>query len=100
MPALYRRNPHLAKLCIRIQVEGKVQGVFFRKNTQKRALELGLTGFARNLPDGSVEVLACGEHKAVMSLCDFVQGGPPGSEVTHTNQTEVACQSVTGFEVL
>lgn len=48
-------------ICVRCWVHGMVQGVGFRYSTQREALKLGLTGYARNLDDGSVEVLACGE---------------------------------------
>ena len=46
------------KICINCLVSGKVQGVWFRANTQKEAQKLGVTGWVRNLPDGRVEVLA------------------------------------------
>jgi acylphosphatase len=49
-------------------VYGSVQGVGFRYSTQREALQLGLTGYARNLDDGGVEVLACGEPDQVGNL--------------------------------
>ena len=52
-------------VCYRCLVSGRVQGVFFRASTQREAQKLGLTGHAHNLPDGTVEVLACGEAAAV-----------------------------------
>jgi len=66
-------------LCI---VRGRVQGVFFRASTQREAYRLGLSGYAHNLPDGSVEVLACGESAAVQQLCDWLWQGPPSARVT------------------
>ncbi len=69
----------VARRCI---VAGRVQGVFYRASTRQRALELGLTGYARNLPDGRVEVLACGAHEAVEALCDWLWQGSPASHVT------------------
>ena len=51
----------MAKVCTMAWVHGVVQGVGFRYSTQREALQLWLTGYARNLDDGSVEVLACGE---------------------------------------
>jgi acylphosphatase len=59
-----------------------VQGVFFRAATRARAEELGVAGYARNLPDGTVEVLAYGDEAAVRSLCDWLWQGSPGSHVT------------------
>jgi acylphosphatase len=69
-------------LCKRFIVRGRVQGVFFRASTRNRARELGLTGRARNLPDGSVEVLACGEQGNVAALEKWLWQGPPAAHVT------------------
>lgn len=76
-------------VCRRCWVSGRVQGVFFRAATRQRAQELGVTGYARNLDDGRVEVLACGESDAVESLCAWLWQGPPYARVA-----EVACSSV------
>lgn len=62
--------------CVRFRVEGRVQGVCFRASTREQALDLGLSGHARNLPDGSVEVLACGEPGAIEALAQWLQHGP------------------------
>ena len=68
-----------ARRCL---VAGRVQGVFFRAGTRARATALGVTGHACNLPDGRVEVLACGSAAAVQALCDWLWHGPPAAEVT------------------
>jgi acylphosphatase len=68
----------VARRCL---VAGRVQGVFYRASTRQRALELGVTGFARNLADGRVEVLACGGHEAVEALCAWLWQGSPASHV-------------------
>lgn len=60
-------------------VHGMVQGVGFRYSTQREALQLGLTGYARNLDDGSVEVLACGEAERVETLIAWLKAGGPRS---------------------
>lgn len=70
------------KLCLRCRVEGRVQGVFYRASARHRALELGVSGFARNLSDGSVEVRACGARAAVAALRDWLWEGPSGAAVT------------------
>jgi len=62
-------------------VSGRVQGVYFRASTRDRARELGVTGYARNLADGRVEVLACGPMTAVEQLCAWLQHGPPAARV-------------------
>lgn len=75
--------------CLRCHVRGRVQGVWFRASTQAEARRLGLTGYAHNLSDGSVEVLACGESEALVSLKEWLWQGPSGAKVN-----EVECASV------
>lgn len=65
----------------RFVVSGKVQGVFFRASTRKQALELGLRGYAKNLPDGRVEVLAAGSDAALDALAAWLRQGPPAARV-------------------
>ncbi len=62
-------------------IDGKVQGVYFRASTVQTARTLGLTGFARNLPDGRVEVVAEGEESALKSLTHWCHQGPPAARV-------------------
>jgi acylphosphatase len=85
--------------CIRCLVEGKVQGVFFRASAQQQARRLGVSGLARNLPDGRVEVLACGPTAAVDALRAWLQHGPPGASVTGVSCHPVEMESPGGFEV-
>ena len=68
-------------VCRRCLVSGRVQGVFYRASTVERARTLGVTGYAKNLPDGRVEVLACGEEARVKELCDWLWQGPPTAQV-------------------
>ena len=77
------------QLCIRCIVTGRVQGVFFRASTQRQAQQLGVTGYAKNLSDGSVEVLACGRAEAVQRLSEWLRVGPSAASVT-----AVDCQAV------
>ncbi|MDE2109146.1 MAG: acylphosphatase, partial [Gammaproteobacteria bacterium] len=53
-----------------------------------------LTGYAQNLPDGRVEVLACGEPLAVEALCDWLWQGPPAAKVSEVVVREVECTEV------
>ncbi|MGB5472586.1 MAG: acylphosphatase [Gammaproteobacteria bacterium] len=76
-------------MCRRCIVSGRVQGVFFRASTQAQALALGVSGHARNLPDGRVEVLACGAEQDVRSLCAWLQTGPSQARVTAVQCTDV-----------
>ena len=63
-------------------VAGKVQGVWFRAATREQALLLGLTGYARNLPDGRVQILAVGDEAGLELLQRWLWQGPPLAEVT------------------
>jgi acylphosphatase len=77
-------------ICCKCIVTGRVQGVYFRASTRAQAQQLGITGYASNLPDGSVEVLACGTETAVTALQQWLWQGPPASKVT-----SVECEAVT-----
>ena len=75
------------RVCYRCVVAGRVQGVFFRASTREQAMRLGVTGHARNLKDGRLEVLVCGDVAAVAQLRDWLRTGPPMAKVTG-----VACE--------
>ena len=75
------------KVCYRCIVAGRVQGVFFRASTREQAMRLGVTGLARNLADGRVEVILCGEPSAVALVRDWLRVGPSAARVTG-----VACE--------
>ena len=72
----------------RFLVSGKVQGVWFRAGTREQAHALGLRGYARNLPDGRVEVLAVGEPGAVEALQRWLHHGPPMARVDSVEAQE------------
>ena len=61
---------------VRFHVSGRVQGVAFRYHARQQARALGLEGYARNLPDGRVEVLAIGDDAAIDRLAAWLQRGP------------------------
>ncbi|MFK0530339.1 acylphosphatase [Escherichia coli] len=69
----------MSKVCIIAWVYGRVQGVGFRYTTQYEAKKLGLAGYAKNLDDGSVEVVACGEEGQVEKLMQWLKSGGPRS---------------------
>ena len=64
-----------------VVVHGRVQGVAFRHYTYLRAMELGVTGWVRNLPDNSVEGLFEGDELAVQALAEWCRNGPPAARV-------------------
>jgi acylphosphatase len=84
-------SERVARRCF---VTGRVQGVFYRASTRARAQSLGVTGYARNLLDGRVEVLACGKPGSVQALCDWLWDGPPAAHVTEVAIEEVAVESL------
>lgn len=77
-------------------VSGRVQGVFYRGSTRQKALELGCVGYAKNLPDGRVEVLAVGKPQAVQALIDWLWEGPSAARVTHVEVLEVDMEALGG----
>ena len=72
----------------RFVISGKVQGVFFRASTARMAEQLGVRGLARNLPDGSVEVLALGAATSLVTLAGWLRQGPPLAMVTSVTEQE------------
>jgi acylphosphatase len=73
---------------VRIVVRGRVQGVGFRYATVSEARRLGLTGWTRNAPDGSVEIVAEGSADAVRALVAWCRQGPPGARVSSVQQSD------------
>ena len=70
-------------MCRHYFVSGRVQGVYFRGSTQRQAQSLGITGWARNLSDGRVEVLACGDAVALDRLENWLRIGPQWANVSN-----------------
>jgi acylphosphatase len=83
-----------AVIARRCYVSGRVQGVFFRASARQKASELGCRGYARNLPDGRVEVLAVGEPAAVQALIDWLWRGPPAAHVTAVDVQELRVEDL------
>jgi acylphosphatase len=82
-------------ICKKCLVAGRVQGVFYRGTAARRARELGVRGYARNLPDGRVEVLACGEDAAVEAFVEWLWIGSSAAQVTSVQIAEVECDAGT-----
>jgi acylphosphatase len=76
-------------VCKQCLVGGRVQGVFYRATAAHRARELGIKGYARNLPDGRVEVLAVGDASAVNTFVEWLWTGSSASKVTSVDATDV-----------
>ena len=86
----------IARRCF---VAGRVQGVFYRASARQRATELGVAGYARNLADGRVEVLACGAREAVEAFCGWLWQGPPAASVTSVDVQDLAVEDVVPWPV-
>jgi acylphosphatase len=71
----------------RVIVSGRVQGVFFRVETRSKAVSLGLSGWVRNLADGSVEAVFEGDRPLVEKAIDWCRHGPPGAAVARVDAT-------------
>ncbi len=77
----HRNSRSLELIRAHLKIEGIVQGVFFRANMRREALRLGVKGWVRNLPDGSVEAIIEGEREAVEQLIKWALRGPPAARV-------------------
>jgi len=84
-------------VCRRFLISGRVQGVWFRASTRQQAGQLGLSGHAVNLPDGRVEVIACGTESALDALAAWLWKGPEGAIVEDVISEAYDGQSPTGF---
>ena len=86
--------------CAHIIISGRVQGVFFRDNTRRKAIELGLKGYAKNLPDGNVEVVAEGDESKLNELADFIGKGPGIAKVTDIKIKHKGMENFKSFEII
>lgn len=90
----------MSKCCLKALVTGKVQGVWYRRATQQQALEAGVAGHARNLEDGRVEVLLCGESSDVDAVVRWLWEGPPNAQVTDVVVENAGWQDLDAFITL
>ncbi len=82
-----------------LQIYGRVQGVGFRYYTQKKAQELGISGFVRNRPDGSVYIEAEGDAEALALFTGWCEVGPEWAHVRRVEKQEIPPQGYDGFEI-
>jgi acylphosphatase len=83
----------------RVVVHGRVQGVFFRDSTRRRASQLGVTGWVCNRSDGTVEAVFEGSAGAVSSMVDWARQGPRGADVERVDERSESPEGLTGFDV-
>lgn len=77
----------MAPKSLHLIISGRVQGVFFRAESQKKAQVLGLKGWVQNLPTGQVELYAQGDEKTLKQLLDWCKKGPPQASVEDIQAT-------------
>ncbi|MGN6417741.1 MAG: acylphosphatase [Pseudobacter sp.] len=82
-----------------IIVTGKVQGVFYRQSTKERAHDLNLTGYVKNLPDGTVLIMASGTTEQLLQLVIWCRKGPARAKVEEVKVETVAPAVFMGFRI-
>jgi acylphosphatase len=83
----------------RVRVYGRVQGVFFRQGAVNQARTLGVDGWVRNAPDGTVEAYIKGEQTAVEQMIGWMRRGPSNARVEDVSVQEAELEDLTGFSV-
>ncbi len=83
-----------------LQITGRVQGVWYRASAEAKARELGLAGWVRNMPDGSVQAMAEGERANVVALIAWAHDGPVGARVEAVDlRWEEPVGTLSGFRI-
>jgi acylphosphatase len=85
--------------CVRVRISGRVQGVFFRASCARRADELGLSGWVRNMPDGHLEAVFEGPEPAVEDILAWCREGPPHARVDRVDVRAEPPLVETGFRI-
>jgi acylphosphatase len=83
----------------RVIAHGRVQGVFFRDSTRREAERRGVSGWARNTPEGTVEAAFEGDDEAVEAMVEFVRGGPGHADVSQVEVHKEAAEGLSGFDI-
>ena len=83
----------------RVVIHGRVQGVFFRGSTVERAREVGVNGWVRNRPDGTVEAVFEGSAAQVAEMVHYCREGPPWVRVERIEEFEEAPEDLAGFGI-
>ena len=84
---------------LNIIISGKVQGVFFRANVKSKANELGISGYAKNLENRDVEIIAEGDESKIKELIDFIKKGPGMARIDKLDTKETAIKNFKSFEI-
>jgi acylphosphatase len=84
----------------KLNIQGTVQGVFFRRFLSDTATKLELKGYARNMDDGSIEVIVEGEIDKIREFLKICKNGPPHSQVGDVETQEIKHQGFSEFKIL
>ena len=87
-------------ITFKLIIHGKVQGVFYRKTAAEQAQNLGLTGWVKNNPGGTVEMLIQGEEKSVLKMVEWCWEGPKNAVVTKVEHSETSPENYSDFKVI
>jgi acylphosphatase len=87
------------KLRKRVVVHGRVQGVFFRDTLRRLADQRGVAGWARNVPDGTLEAVFEGDAEGVDRLVAFCREGPRGATVERVDVADEEPEGLAGFSI-
>lgn len=85
---------------VQLRITGKVQGVFFRASTRQKALELGIRGWVKNEPDGSVTAVGQGDPPALQKWIAWCQEGPENANVEEVRKETVPLSDFNQFEII
>ena len=84
---------------VHIKVHGRVHGVYFRQSTQEQAEALQISGWVRNMPDGTVEMMVTGDDKSIDQLTRWCHQGPRKAVVNKVEVTDAPLNKFTSFEI-
>lgn len=84
--------------CLHLIISGRVQGVWFRESMRQEALSVGATGWVRNLPDGRVEAMVCGNEITLESMLKWARRGSPLAQVAGIEMSEAPSKPYSSFE--
>lgn len=87
-------------ITIRIIIQGKVQGVFYRQSAREKAITLGITGTVCNLPDETVEIIATGNNEQLEQFIQWCESGPPRAIVSDIESTPLPLQTFENFSII
>lgn len=87
-------------VCRHLLVSGKVQGVFYRDSTRQQAVQLGLTGYVKNLSNGQVEIEVCGDKSMLDELQQWLWKGPIMADVKDIQMKEISVVNYSKFDIL